>query len=280
MFGFFKRRRRRKILAEPFPDAWENILRKNFPLYLRLSDADRRELRDHIRIFIAEKNFEGAGELQITDEIRVTIAAQACMLLLHRESDYYPRLRSIIVYPHAFVSQVREQASLGVVSEREVVRLGEAWGHGTVVLAWDHTRSGAADIRDGHNVVFHEFAHQLDQESGDANGAPVLERSSMYVAWARVLGEAYARLQKDSGQGRSSVLDSYGATNPAEFFAVATEAFFEKPCQLRRSYPELYDELKMYYQQDPEEFFEHPEQYGAGDHIAGSGDVICTTEKQ
>lgn len=256
MFGFFKRRRRRKLLAEPFPTSWSEILQKNFPLYLRLSDNDRRELHDAIRIFVAEKSFEGAGGQEITEEIKVTIAAQACVLLLRRETDYYPKLRSIIVYPRAFVSVVREQAGYGMVSEREVVRLGEAWGHGSVVLSWNDSRSGAADINDGHNLVFHEFAHQLDQEDGDANGAPILERSSMYVAWARVLGETYAQLQNDSKRKRSTVLDTYGATNPAEFFAVATEAFFEKPRRLRQKHPELYEELKLYYQQDPEEFFE------------------------
>lgn len=258
MFGFFKRRRRKKIIAVPFPDAWDKILRKNFPLYLRLSDDDRLALQDAVKIFVAEKIFEGAGGQEITEEIKVTIAAQACVLLLRRETDYYPKLRSIIVYPRAFVSVVSEQAGYGVVHEREVVRLGEAWGHGTVVLSWNDSRSGAADINDGHNLVFHEFAHQLDQEDGDANGAPILERNSMYVAWARVLGAAYTELQKDSKRKRSTVLDTYGATNPAEFFAVATEAFFEKPRRLRQRHPELYEELKLYYQQDPEEFFEGP----------------------
>ncbi len=262
MFDFFKKRRRENILATPFPAEWEAILLKNFPLYTRLNQADRKELQGIVQVLVDEKIFEGVQGLEITDEIKVTIMAQAALLLLHRETDYYPDLRTVIVYPSAFVSTVRQQYGYGVIHEGEVVRLGEAWGHGTVVLSWDHVRSGAADIRDGHNLVFHEFAHQLDQEDGNANGAPILEQRSMYVAWARTLGEVYAELQRDSALGRSTVLDAYGATNPAEFFAVATEAFFEKPWQLQRTYPELYDELKLYYQQDPLEFFDREDSDG------------------
>ena len=129
---------------------------------------------------------------------------------------------------------------------------GESWRHGNVVLAWDQVQHSAFDPHDGHNVVFHEFAHQLDEEDGSANGAPVLPRRSMYGAWARILGSDYAELMRDAEEGRASVLDQYGATNPAEFFAVATEAFFETPAKLRSQHPQLYAELMLYYQQDPE----------------------------
>ncbi|MBD3237033.1 MAG: hypothetical protein GF330_10035 [Candidatus Eisenbacteria bacterium] len=251
MFGFFKRRRRKEIRQQPFPPEWLEILEGNFPFYARLSPEDQRELRGLIQVFLAEKTFEGCGGLALTDEIRVTIAAQACLLLLHRKHDDYPRLVTILVYPSAYVARHARPGPGGTVIEGPSARLGESWSRGVVVLAWDSVRRGAADIRDGHNVVFHEFAHELDREDGQAEGAPVLPRRSMYVAWARVLGEEYEKLQKAARRGRRSVLSHYGATNPAEFFAVATEAFFEKSRTLRRKHPELYEELKEFYRQDP-----------------------------
>jgi hypothetical protein len=129
--------------------------------------------------------------------------------------------------------------------------VGESWGHGNVVLAWDEVKHSAFDLHDGHNVVFHEFAHQLDEEDGSSNGAPILPQRAMYGAWARILGQDYAQLVSDAEEGRDSFLDQYGATNPAEFFAVATEAFFESPVKLRTRHPQLYKELMLYYQQDP-----------------------------
>jgi Mlc titration factor MtfA (ptsG expression regulator) len=251
MFDYFKRRRRERLKAAPFPPEWDRILRKNVPLYGRLGEADRKELQGHIEVFLAEKHFEGCGGLALSDEIKVTIAAQACLLLLHRETDVYHRLITILVYPHAYVARSLEPIGGGVVLEGTTARLGEAWTDGVVVLSWDDVRAGAADIHDGHNVVLHEFAHQLDQEAGAADGAPVLEHRSQYVTWARTLGAEYERLRQDAASGRRSVLDEYGATNPAEFFAVATECFFEKPISLRRKHPELYEELKRFYRQDP-----------------------------
>ncbi|WZP00624.1 zinc-dependent peptidase [Isosphaeraceae bacterium EP7] len=250
MFGYFRRRRRETLRARPFPADWEAILRKNVPLDARLDEADRAELRGHIQVFLAEKHFEGCGGLELTDEIKVTIAAQACLLLLHRETDYYRKLITVLVYPAAYQAKSVENLGGGMVLEGgEEGRLGEAWAGGVVVLSWDDVRSGSADLRDGHNVVLHEFAHQLDQEDGVADGAPILEQRGQYVAWARVLGTEYEQLRNSRGK---SVLNRYGATKPAEFFAVATECFFEKPMQLKRKHPELYEELKEYYRQDPE----------------------------
>ncbi|QDV37610.1 M90 family metallopeptidase [Tautonia plasticadhaerens] len=256
MFGLFESRSRRRdrLRAEPFPEAWEAILRKNVPLDSRLPEEDRRELRGLIRVFLDEKRFEGCAGLEPTDEIRVTIAAQACVLLLHREVEAYHRLVTILVYPSAYVAHARQPIGGGMVLEGEVSRLGEAWRDGVVVLAWDDVLAGALDLHDGHNVVLHEFAHQLDQEDGEANGAPILGQRSRYVTWARVLGAEYDRLRQEAGRGVPSVLDAYGATNPAEFFAVATECFFERPARLRREHPELFEELKGYYRQDPDRF--------------------------
>ncbi len=256
MFGLSKHERWAKIRETPFPAGYSAILEKNVPIYQRLSEVDKADLRGLIQIFLAEKVFEGCGGLEITDEIKLTIAAQACMLLLRRETDVYPKLITILVYPSAYVSNEPEHGPLGIVTEGPQGRLGEAWNSGVVVLSWDDVKSGAADVRDGHNVVFHEFAHQLDQEDGGADGAPILPGRNLYSAWARVLGEEYDELRKVAETGKKSVLDKYGATNPAEFFAVATEAFFEKPVQLKKKHPELYEELKIYYSQDPEADFE------------------------
>lgn len=259
MFGLSKRHRREEVRKRAFPAEWLAILEKNVPLYSKLPETDRRELQQHILVFLAEKRFEGCGGLELTEEIKVTIAAGACLLLLHRETDYYPDLRSILVYPSSFISRVTERTSYGVVVESDLVRLGESWSHGYVILSWDDVRSGAADIHDGHNVTLHEFAHQLDEEDGSANGAPLMEQRSNYVTWARILGAAYEELRRDTMFGNETVLNSYGATNPAEFFAVATETFFEKPAQLKERHPELYEELRRYYHQDPEEYLRSDE---------------------
>lgn len=253
LFGLFesKKRRRRRLRSESFPDAWEAVLHKNVPIFVRLADEDRKTLRGHILVFLAEKNFEGCGGLTLTDEVRVTIAAHACLLQLRRTPDYFPRLLTVLVYPSTYVAQDRQPLDGGGVLEGEVARLGEAWADGVVVLAWDEVKAAADDVRDGQNVVLHEFAHQLDQQDGAADGTPVLDSRSQYMSWARVLGAEYERHRRNTWLGRPGVLDEYGATNPAEFFAVATECFFEKPAQLRRKHPELFAELLAYYRFDP-----------------------------
>jgi len=251
MFGFLRRRRRKRLQSRPFPPAWLSIIRRNVPYYAQLSDREQRQLQDAIKVFLAEKRFEGCGGLAINDEIRVTIAAQACILIFNRPSDYYPRMKSIFVYPHEFFAEQRHVRPDGVVVEGEFGLLGESWRHGPVVLSWDSVRHGAADSHDGRNVVFHEFAHQLDSESSPVDGAPRLERRSMYIAWARVLGAEYAELTDSAAHNRRTVMDTYGATSPAEFFAVVTECFFEKPTQLRDKHPDLYEQLRVFYHQDP-----------------------------
>lgn len=250
MFGF-KKRRRKRLAAQPFPNEWLAIIKRNVPLYSRLPVEDQKELQRHILIFIAEKQFEGCGGLQITDEIKVTIAAQACILLLHRQTDYYPGLPSILVYPSSYIAHDVQRSVGGVVMEGSEERLGESWHHGSVVLSWNDVRRSAADVHDGHNVVLHEFAHQLDSSGGKGDNTPVLESSSTYIAWARILEKDYETLRYDVSRDRPTFLDEYGSVDPAEFFAVVTEHFFEKPKELLRIHPELYQELKRFYQQDP-----------------------------
>jgi hypothetical protein len=251
---WFKKWRRNRIAARLFPNQWLQILERNVPLYNRLPTGDKAELQRHILIFIAEKRFEGCGGLEITDEIKVIIAAQACMLLLHRKTDYYPHLSSILVYPHAFIAHRAQYLAPGVVAEGPQVLLGQSHHRGSVVLSWDDVKHASADIRDGHNLIFHEFAHQIDTSSGKGDSSSVLKNTSSYIAWARVLQKDYERLRREAEQNRPTFLDKYGATDPAEFFAVATEFFFEKPNQLKQIHPDLYNELKRFYQQDPVSF--------------------------
>lgn len=246
--AWLRRQRRRRLLSPPFPPAWDAVLKENLPPYGKLAPVLRQQLQDAIRIFIAEKSFEGCGGLILTDEIKVTIAAQAGMLLLNRKVEYYPQLSSVLVYPSTYLASSRPTLSQ---PETGSARLGESWTSGAVVLAWDSVKGGAANFHDGHNVTMHEFAHQLDQDDGSADGAPVLASRSAYSAWARVLSEEYQQLRRQKARGGKSVLDAYGATNPAEFFAVATETFFEKPGQLKSKHPELYEELHDFYQVTP-----------------------------
>ena len=230
MLGFFKRKRREAICRQPFPPAWRKIIERRFTYFQRLSATNQDKLLGSVQIFLAEKHFEGCAGLEITDDIRVTVAAQACLLLLGRDNeDYYPKMKSIFVYPHHFFNTQKRVGPGGLVTEGPSGRLGESWYRGPVVLSWDDALHGAADPLDGHNVVFHEFAHQLDSESGGTNGAPLLDHKSQYIAWARVLAQEYGHLVDDLQHHRKTDIDPYGATNPAEFFAVTTECFFEKP---------------------------------------------------
>lgn len=250
MFGFKKKRRRswRELPLEP---SWVDIIERNVPYYQHLTPDEKNELHGHIQVFLHEKKFEGCGGLEITDEIRVTIAALACILLLHRDTDYFPLTSSILVYPHHYFAPSMKPMSGGMVQEEIQGRLGESWKRGPIILSWDDVLRGAADPTDGHNVVFHEFAHELDSESGAMDGAPRLPRATMYTGWARVLSNEYKNLIIDLERNHRHLIDAYGASNPAEFFAVITEAFFEMPRRLKRRHPELYEQLSNFYQQDP-----------------------------
>lgn len=242
MFKFLRDMHRAKVRDRTFPPENVAIIEKNVAYFAQLSPEDKRELIGHVKVFLDEKHFEGAGGLELSDEIRVTIAAQACVLLLHRDTDYYPGLVSIVVYPAAYLAKTRKA---GI--EREQSRLGESHSYDRVVVAWDAVRSGAANTHDAHNVVLHEFAHQLDYEDGLYDGTPSLPNRSAIRTWARVFTEDFQKLAAEG----DDVLDDYGAENSAEFFAVATEAFFEKPASLRAKHPKLYEQLALYFKQDP-----------------------------
>lgn len=240
---FLIKRRRGEIQQKPFPGQWEEILDRHFPQYHNLPVPLREDLQNKIKVFLHEKKFHGCDGLVVTETMKVLIAAQACLLLLNRETNFFPKLVTVNIYPSAYVSK----NSGGPV-------FGESWNSGELVLTWDSSLHGAANMFDGKNVVYHEFAHQLDQEDGVADGAPILERRSAYASWAVILGEEYDTLIRKNKRHRKTVLRKYGATHPAEFFAVATEAYFEKPRQLNKKHPELYQELKSYYKVDPLEW--------------------------
>lgn len=242
------RRRREKLSQTAPPPEWCRIVEANLPMAMSFSEKESSRLFGIMQIFLAEKTFEGCGGLEITEEIKVTVAAQACMLLMGHNTRIYPKLKTILIYPHTYTSG---QKGLFGGDNGHSARLGESWDHGVVVLAWDSVLGGARNLEDGHNVTLHEFAHQLDQEDGAADGAPILEQRSAYIDWARVFQLEYRELVDKTRRGRKSTLDRYGATNPAEFFAVATEAFFEKPRQLKSKHPELYEELQEYYHLNP-----------------------------
>jgi Mlc titration factor MtfA (ptsG expression regulator) len=247
----FRNKKRDRLRGQPFPEEWDRMLRENFPLYRRLPEEDRPELQGHIHVFLDEKQFEGCNDLEINDEIRVTIAAQACLLLLHRDTDYFPAMTSIFVYPTLFYAEVVEENEDGVVSEYEEDRSGESWDYGPVVLSWEDALMGAAGEEGGYNSVIHEFVHQLDLENGSPDGVPRLENADRCESWERVFTESFEKFERRLDAGRPTVIDEYGVEGPDEFFAVAAEHFFQTPDALRREYPDLYDELRSYFQQDP-----------------------------
>lgn len=250
----YPRYRRRKLDEQQFPAAWLPILRKNLSVYKMLWPDQQTQLRKLITRFLDSKKFIGCAGQQIDDEIRVTIAAHACLLLLNRPSHEYADLRSILVYPSSFKVTRDKRDEIGLVSSNEAILAGESWSTGKVILAWDNVERGVRDFSDGYNVVLHEFAHQLDHESGVTNGSPLLYSKGAYRNWARIFSEEFAALQHATDEARHTLIDQYGATDPAEFFAVVTETFYERPHELADRHPALFEELKSYYLVDPREW--------------------------
>ncbi len=248
---FLVERRRARLRARPFPAAWRTLLERRVPLVRRMPPALRAQLEGHIQAFVAEKSFVGCAGFEVTDEARVVIAAQACLLLLNRRTDYFPKVVDILVYPAAFVVERVRPGPSGIHEEQRQALTGEAWTHGQVVISWEDALAGAADPADGRNVVIHEFAHQLDQWKGYANGAPWLGRRDRYPRWSAIMHEEYARLRQQAASGEASLFSFYGATAPAEFFAVVSEAFFERAREVALLYPALYGELRELYRLDP-----------------------------
>ncbi|MBK9033486.1 MAG: zinc-dependent peptidase [Myxococcales bacterium] len=235
MAGLIRRWRRRRLRRTPVPAAWSDILARTAPFVARLSPAERAKLLRDVQVFVAEKHFVGAGGLEVTDEMIVTIAAAAARLVVHLDVARYDHLTEIVVYPSAY----RHADTDGAV-------LGEAHGWGVVVLAWDAVTVGLRNTGDGLDTAAHEFAHVLDRTDGSFDGAPELRAREDYRPWAAAMQRNFDRLRaRDRALGR--VLRDYGATNPAEFFAVATEAYFERPDALRAKAPALHQALERFY---------------------------------
>jgi Mlc titration factor MtfA (ptsG expression regulator) len=249
MFGWLEERRRKRILAQPFPPEWDAIIDAYVPLSWRLQSAERQRLRELVAIFIAEKTWEGCGGLELTEEMQVIVAANACILVLERDIDLYKDVESILLYPSTIVTPPRqpymfENVRAPIGHARTIS--GEAHLHGPVVLSWDAVVAGTRWDATS-NVVVHELAHKLDMADGSVDGTPPLPTDRDLAEWSRVWSAAYRGLQMRLEYGVPSVIDAYGATNEAEFFAVATETFFLQPAALRAEYPDLYDSLVSYY---------------------------------
>jgi Mlc titration factor MtfA (ptsG expression regulator) len=254
-YGLGRRRKRlrEQLITAPFDPAWTAILQANLSLYDHLPEELKHKLHGLVNVFLHDKVFSGYNGLEIDDEIRVTIAAQACMLVLNRGEELYPSLKNIYVYPGAFRSD--QVSSDGLVQTTETItRIGESWHRGHVVLSWQHSREGGLDDDDGHNVVYHEFAHQLDHEDGAIDGTPVLDDAQSYRNWRRVFSEEFLQLRERVSAHQASFIDPYGAVSEGEFFAVVTELFFERPREMAERHPELYDELRKFYRLDPGEW--------------------------
>jgi len=250
-YPFWVKLRRDRLIAKPFPKHWLDIVESNVAIYRYLSVEQQQQLQGYIQIFLKEKQFIGCLGLQVTEEMKVTIAAIACLLLFSYRKTYFPNLRSILIYPHAYIVNETVITDLYVVEERRVARLGESWTKDQLILSWEQVSQDLLNWQDGHNVILHEFAHQLDQEDGQAEGVPILSRKLDYSVWAKVMTAEYLQLCDQVERNQRTVMDSYGATNPAEFFAVATETFFEKSKQLNQKHQPLYELLKRHYRIDP-----------------------------
>jgi Mlc titration factor MtfA (ptsG expression regulator) len=246
---WFSEWRRARILRRPAFDEnlWLEILAR-YPFLQSLPDADRIRLRESVTLFLHDKSIHGAGGLEMRDEIRVSIAAQACILILNLTPDYYRGWVEVIVYPDEFVAGYEFIDEDGVAHVVHEPMSGESWLHGPVILSWaDARQTGYA----GYNVVIHEFAHKLDMLNGDANGFPPLHSDMSREAWSRAFVAAYEDFCARVERGEHSALDPYAAENPAEFFAVTSEAFFDAPQVVQSAYPEIYRELSFFYRQDP-----------------------------
>lgn len=247
----FRSNREKNLMVRELPDEWMAILKRNVALYRFLPEELKKELQGRINIFIDEKEFEGCGELAITDEIKVTIAANACILLLNKKLECYPTLNSVLVYPSAYIARGAGRIGNQMIQGNENALDGESWEYGNVVLTWDAVKYESRKLGIGSNVVLHEFAHQLAQANGASDGIPILHTREEYERWNKIMEEEFNELCDETENGIEDVIGEYGATNRAEFFAVATEAFFSCPKLMQQKHPALYLELKGFYLLDP-----------------------------
>ncbi|WP_420845065.1 zinc-dependent peptidase [Marinobacter iranensis] len=246
---FYRNWRRARQLQQPFPEHWRGLLRSQLPMYRTLPPKLQEQLEHHVQLFLAEKSFYGCDGFEVDDTVRLTIASHACLLIVARSYSDFDEVRSILVYPDAY--HVRDVESDGVVvSESNEIRAGEASSRGQVVLSWAECEEGAVNPDGHHNVILHEFAHQLDYLDGTADGAPPLS-GEQARHWQDTMTRAYEHLQDSLRHHQKPWLDPYGASEPAEFFAVLTETFFQQPHHLKQEQPDVYEALCGFYRLDP-----------------------------
>lgn len=251
MLRWIRRRRRGRLLATPFPREWEFILEDKAPFLSALPSSEAESVRRIVRVLVSEKNWEGCGGLHLSDEHRVTIAAQVARMVRYFDNEYFEDVRSVLIYPDAYVARSQEVIGPGVVVESDTGRLGEAWHRGPVILAWADVLATVRLEDRGSNVVIHEFAHQLDMRNGShADGVPPLESARFAKRWVRHMTAGLERLRDLCDDGIPCLIDSYAATNAAEFFAVLSEVYFEQPEDLQIEWPEQFELLDAYYRQD------------------------------
>ena len=243
-------RHRERLLQAPLPGDAVSTLQRQVALYSQLPDNLQQALQGCVNRFLYDKVFVGCNGFQVTDEVRLTVAGNACLLVLQREKKYFPGFETILIYPETYVAPQISYDGL-VETHHDSVRAGESWHRGPVVLSWSDVEQGLRHEGDGHNVILHEFAHKLDEENSTMDGLPVLRNAEAYQAWAEVFTEEYAAFLLRVEHGTNDVIDEYGAVSAAEFFAVATESFFEKAHKMQRELPALYQQLQQFYGLDP-----------------------------
>ena len=244
MFPWLLQNRRQRLLAKPFPELWEHWLHDNVLHYRLLSESEQTSLRAGVRIFVAEKYWEGCGGLTITDEMKVTIAGQACLMLLGIEHDFFRAVQTILVYPTSF----RIPGEQGRFE-------GQSHHRGPVILSWDQVLAEGQDPSSVDNLVIHEFAHQLDEMDGYVNGTPFLANRELADRWHAAMTAEYSRLAHDLQSGKQTLLGDYASTDDTEFFSVASERFFMQPEALRQQHPLLFGLLTDFYRVDPIRWF-------------------------
>jgi Mlc titration factor MtfA (ptsG expression regulator) len=256
MFHWLHTTTRDEVRKRPFPAEWEAIVQARLTCYHVLESAERQELQAIIQVLVAEKQWEGCGGLEISAEIQVTVAAHAALLLLGIRHDYYSNVESILIYPTTVILPEQRSGVFELVTapyDRPLPILGLACFHGPVILVWDAVLCCARHPERGHNVVYHEFAHTLDMLDGVADGTPPLDSRAQLNEWVEVCSREYSRLCSCAAKGKKTFLDAYAIKNEAEFFAVATEEFFDRSHALRHNAPDLYHLLREFYCQDPAE---------------------------
>lgn len=251
LFQWMKNRRRRKLAGEPFPPDWLKIVQTNCRHFATLDPGERTRLLRDIRWFVSEKSIEVSVGLVLTDEMRVTVAAHASLLGLGFPDPPFDRLQSVILQPEVYVGTKIVRDISGLELHSQDARIGETSRNGPVLLSWKDVVRQCRDEPDGRNVILHEFAHLLDMVDGDVDGIPPMDSEEEFRTWKDVTRNEYRRLVNQSQLGRRTLLDQYGATSEVEFFAVASETFFEQPFELKVLHPRLYDVLKSFYKQDP-----------------------------